>query len=130
VVVPISTQEYNRILSSPYKYPLKNQAWKIVNTDNGTTKADLIPGHEDDLIGYTLRYIRKPKPIILENLEDGLSINGSATETSCEVDSVLHRDILKRAVELAKSDYIGDLESRITLGNSSSTNLGIINNSR
>jgi hypothetical protein len=45
--------------------------------------------------------VRKPKPIILEDL-DGLTIEGIGTATECELDPILHEDILQRAIELAK----------------------------
>ena len=55
---------------------------------------------------YTLRYVKKPNPIILINLtDDDLSIEGKKTETPCEFPSQLHQEILERAVTLAKIAY-------------------------
>ena len=55
---------------------------------------------------YYLRYIRIPKPIILTNLRsEGLSIRGYDTESECELPEMMHREILQRAVELAKASY-------------------------
>ena len=59
----------------------------------------LFPG--DSIGNYQVRYIRKPRPIVLDNL-DGLTIEGVGTTSECEVDPILHEDILQRAVELAK----------------------------
>jgi hypothetical protein len=75
----------------------------------------------DENIKYTVRYVKKPLPIILEELSSsGLSINGyvgsdnnnnpikvnganPATKgLECELNENLHEDILQRAVELAK----------------------------
>ena len=39
--------------------------------------------------------------IILVDLPDGLSINGVSTESECELNPVVHRAILERAVQLA-----------------------------
>ena len=50
---------------------------------------------------YLIRYIARPNPIILVNLPDGLSINGVSAETECELNPVIHRAILERAVRLA-----------------------------
>ena len=47
-----------------------------------------------------MRYIARPKPIILTDLND-LSINGISAETECELNPVIHKDILERAVQLA-----------------------------
>ena len=55
---------------------------------------------------YTLRYVKKPSPIILINLtDDDLSIEGEKVKTPCEFPSQLHQEILERAVSLAKIAY-------------------------
>ena len=52
---------------------------------------------------YTVRYLSRPEPIILENLSEGLSINGKNTAQTCKLNPVIHRAILIRAVNIAKS---------------------------
>lgn len=142
-VVPISYIEYSRQMSKPFKRPTHYQAWRLINsTDTPAGECDLIAGPNDTITKYTARYIKRPLPIILVPLE-GLSIGGylgrdgsddlvsvedSSTATSgieCELDPILHEDILQRAVELAKAAYTGDLSSQVGLGNSSQTNLGV-----
>lgn len=52
---------------------------------------------------YYLRYIRKPNPIILEDLSNqGVTINGEVKVSECELNPALHRTILTRAVQLGK----------------------------
>ena len=78
---------------------------------------------------YNIRYVKKPKPIILDNLNDineGLSIDGFDQKSECELPEEIHEEILQRAVELAKSAYMGDLNSEIALGSTSGTNMGIV----
>ena len=88
--------------------------------------AEIIGAFRGDLT-YQIRYVKRPKPIILENLSDSdLSIDGIDTITECELPTELHQEILQRAVELAKAAYIGDLSSTVGIGNLSSTNIGII----
>ena len=88
--------------------------------------AEIIGAFRGDLT-YQIRYVKRPKPIILENLsESKLSIDGIDTITECELPTELHQEILQRAVELAKAAYIGDLSSTVGIGNLSSTNIGII----
>ena len=99
-VVPIKFDEYSRLMSKPYKRPLKYQAWRLINSDTANM-ADIIIGPSDTLSSYTLRYIRKPKPIIVSDL-DGLTIEGLGSTQACELDPILHEEILQRAVELAK----------------------------
>lgn len=115
-IIPIKYDEYLRVSSKPYKQPLKNQAWRIINGENDI---NLIVGHLNSVSdnGYHIRYIKHPKPIILESLEgSNLSINGEVNEMGCELDPEIHPEILQRAVELAKAAYIGDLNSNVELG--------------
>lgn len=74
---------------------------------------------------YKLRYVKVPRPIILSDLTDlELSIRGRREQSTCELPDEMHPEILKRAVELAKAYYIGDLQSQLAIGKNSSTELG------
>lgn len=99
-VVPVKFDEFFRLMCKPYKRPLKYQAWRLTNNDV-VNKADIVVGPSDTLTKYTIRYVRRPNPIIVSNL-DGLTIEGKSTATECELDPILHEEILQRAVELAK----------------------------
>lgn len=113
VVNPISYDEYLRLMSKPYKRPLKSQAWRLINSSSTGNTADIIVGPGDVIKKYTARYIKKPTPIIIGPL-DGLTISGYYSEydsnvptgkkktKGCMLDSILHEEILQRAVELAK----------------------------
>lgn len=143
-VLPISYNEYTRLMSKPYKRPLKWQAWRVQSMGTGnnslkTNRADLIAGANDVLDTYKIRYVKRPRPIILDALEGvslegyqgsdklGVPVQSGATQgIECELDPILHHEILQRAVELAKAAYAGDLSSQIALGQNSETNMGII----
>lgn len=99
-VIPIKFDEYSRLMCKPYKRPLKYQAWRLTN-NNISNKADIVIGPSDTLTKYTIRYVRRPNPIIVSDL-DGLTIENKSTATECELDPILHEEILQRAVELAK----------------------------
>lgn len=99
-VVPVKFDEYSRLMSKPYKRPLKYQAWRLINS-NTANRADIVIGPSDSMAKYTIRYIRRPKPIIVSDL-DGLTIEGDGSQSGCELDPILHEEILQRAVELAK----------------------------
>lgn len=99
-VIPIKFDEYSRLMSKPYKRPLKYQAWRLINNATAN-KGDIVVGPSDTLTKYTVRYIRRPNPIIVSDL-DGLTIEGKSSTTECELDPILHEEILQRAVELAK----------------------------
>ena len=106
-VVPLRYDEYLLKMSKPFKRPLKYQVWRLINsgsTDGRTANrtVEIIAGPNDSISSYSIRYVRIPKPIIVGNL-DGLTIDGESTvSTVCEIDPILHEDILQRAVELAK----------------------------
>ena len=105
-VIPLRYDEYTRLMSKPFQRPLKNQAWRLINSEtvnasNATKYVETITNTWDTTKAYKLRYVRTPKPIILAELGT-LSIDGIHTPTPCELDPNLHEDILQRAVELAK----------------------------
>ena len=117
-VVPLRFDEYSRLMSKPYKEPLKYQIWRLISNNDSNIKVELIPHTGDILSEYKIRYVRRPKPIILFNLKtkyDDLTINDEHVVTECELNPVVHRAILDRAVELAKAAYIGDLKSTVEL---------------
>jgi len=139
-VIPLRYDEYVRLMSKPFKRPLKNQAWRLINSGTvsdsiGSKFVEIVVGPTDTVTAdsYKVRYVKKPKPIIVGDL-DGLSIdnfkftdqtyptNAVETDGECELDPILHEDILQRAVELAKAAYATDqsgtaqLQNQITVG--------------
>ena len=128
-VIPIMYDEYRRLMSKPYKRPIKYQAWRLMNTSGGVNRADLIVGPNDTLVKYSMRYVKRPRAIILSDLE-GVTLDGQTQAQTCELDPILHPEILQRAVELAKAAYIGNLESQVALGQTSQTNIGMTAASR
>lgn len=107
VVVPISYKEYDREMSKPYAQPLKKQAWRLFqNQSTGfDLKSELIPRfnikENTNTLQYKIRYVRRPVPIVLEDLPDNLSIDGYSTAQDCELNPILHYDILEEAVRMA-----------------------------
>ena len=88
----------------PYKRPLKYQAWRLINSDS-SRKVDIIVGPSDTITKYTLRYVRKPAPIIVEGLDE-LKIEDKSSVSNCELDPMVHEEIVQRAVELAKITWV------------------------
>lgn len=103
-VVPIKFSEYSRLMLKPFKRPLKYQAWRLINSDS-SRKVDIVVGPSDTLTKYTLRYVRKPNPIIVEDLDE-LKIEGKSKTSDCELDPMIHEEIVQRAVELAKIAWV------------------------
>ena len=138
-VVPIKYTEYMRLMSKPFKEPLKNMAWRIItkgregdadvdkSTGDPTTvdstvssKVEIVVTTADkkkyksdgSFIKYNIRYVRRPRPIILTDLSDtfgeDLTINGYNKAMTCELNESTHEAILQRAVELAKIAWAGN----------------------
>lgn len=125
-VVPLMYTEYSRLMSKPYKRPTKNQAWRLLDNDSNN-RADLVVGGNDIITKYSIRYVKRPSPIILTDLSsDSLKIDGRGGKIECELDPILHREILQRAVEMAKAVYMGDLTSTLVLGQTSQTPIGYV----
>ena len=118
-VIPIKFDEYMRLMSKPYKEPLKWQAWRLITDSSDGINVEIVPHYNDTIISYNIRYIRRPNPIILVDLSTeygDLTIDGMSAVSECELNKEIHEEILQRAVELAKSAYIGDLNSTVQLG--------------
>lgn len=119
-IVPMNYEEYAILMSKPWKQPLKNQGWRLFQSAGEVDFiSEVVIKYNSTLTDYKIRYVRRPKPIILANLADeysNVSIEGLNNITECELDPILHPEILQRAVELAKSAYTGDLKSSVELG--------------
>lgn len=132
-VSPITYTEYSRLMSKPFKRPLKWQAWRLINSVGTDRLAEIIVGPKDIITKYSMRYIKKPRPMILDTIDD-LTIENTTYEelelqpnSPCsELDPILHQEILQRAVEHAAAIYKGDLSTQIGLGTNSQTNIGML----
>lgn len=156
-VIPISYEQYHVLMQKPYKYPQKNSVWRLImdKIDNEITKqhgrgCEIIGRFKTDDIIYKMRYVKKPYPIILVNLDNeynGMTIDGfhgnsnlqseaniaiynSVTGEAgipCYLPENMHHEVVQRAVELATASYNPQALGTITgVGNVSETNLGII----
>ena len=107
-VVPLPQDDLYRAKDNPFRGPSKD---RVLRLDMKSDLAELISKYNVDK--YLMRYISQPTPIILVDLPDGLSINGVSTESECELNPVVHRAILERAVQLAiisKTQLTGNKE--------------------
>lgn len=102
-VSPVTHDELKRVIRNPFRGVKAGVVLRLVS-DN---KIELV----GDSIGeYSIRYLRKLRPIILEDLSgDGLYIGtdeygqGYTGPLECELPEAMHRAILLRAVTLAKT---------------------------
>lgn len=131
-VIPISSLEFNKMQSKPYRYPLKNTVWRIRAGGNYHI-VGLDKSKPDGYYQYTISHIRKPLPILIPGFysESDMSIeelgaNCDAEGKNCMLDIQIHHEIVQRAAELAKAAYEGNMSAQIMLGQASKTQYGQI----
>lgn len=95
-VRPVTQDEYNKLKDNPFRGPTE---YKVLRLDSGNKIVELVSKY--NIANYIIRYMAKPTPIILEDLPNGLEIEGISVKTECMLDSILHNTILERAVQLA-----------------------------
>lgn len=96
LVMPVTQDEYHRIKKNPFRGPNERRAIRL---DLSEKVVEIVSKYNIDT--YLVRYLARPRPIILSKLPDDLSINGVSDKTECELNPVIHRAILERAVKLA-----------------------------
>lgn len=95
-VIPITQDEYHRIRKNPFRGTNERRALRLDLSDG---VVEIVSKYNVE--SYLIRYLSRPAPIILTDLTDNLSINGISVKTECELNPVIHRAILERAVKLA-----------------------------
>lgn len=127
-IVSLTYDEYDRLMSKPYKQPLKNQAWRLITGTDTYPVVEVIITNTDynkyPARYYKLRYVKKPQPIVLVDLSnystEQLSIEGVSVKTECELNPIMHEELLQRAVELAKIAWVSTdangLNAELTAG--------------
>lgn len=99
-VYPITHDAYWRVRNNPFRGPSTR---RVLRLDKGNTEVELV---SNNTIGkYTIRYVKKPDPIILVDLIDE-TIDGVSTAQTCKLNKSIHRDILDRAVKLALTSKV------------------------
>ena len=100
LIVPVTQDEFNTIMENPFRQASKRRALRLDygTTNDDTNVVEIVTKY--NIKDYTIRYLSKPTPIILADL-DGLSIDNETKTTECKLNSVLHKSILERAVLLA-----------------------------
>lgn len=95
-VYPVTQDEYSRIKDNPFRGPTK---YKAIRIDTGDNVVELVSKY--NIEKYLIKYLSKPEPIILEDLPNDLTIRGVNKQNECKLNSILHRTILERAVQMA-----------------------------
>lgn len=101
-VYPVTQDDYNKTKRNPFRGANDRRALRLDLSD-GVIEIVCKYIVKD----YYVRYLRKPKPIILVNMPNNLTIDGVGKKSECELHEALHQRILERAVTEA-------LQSKIT----------------
>ena len=101
IVIPVTQDAYYKINKNPFRGASDKRALRL---DAGNNIVEIVSKYTTSK--YLIRYLSKPAPIIIVNLPDNLSINGISIKTECELNPVMHKTILERAIQLALSSRI------------------------
>lgn len=104
-VYPVTQDDYNKTKRNPFRGANDRRALRLDLSD-GVIEIVCKYIVKD----YYVRYLRKPKPIVLVNMPNNLTIDGEGKKSECELHEALHQRILERAVTEA-------LQSKITNNN-------------
>jgi hypothetical protein len=94
IVVPIKQDHLFKILNNPFRGPNSRRLIKE-DIDN-----KIVLHYSRKPEKYNIKYIRRPQPIVLQNIGD-LQIEGVSTVSECELNEILQRKIIDLAVRLA-----------------------------
>lgn len=109
-VKAITEDYFNSNIDNPFKKPYERLIWRImyrratVTSEIGTSnmkRVELIGDGDTNITNYSLSYIRRPNPIIIENLTTGRTVRGLAVLTECELDPSIHFEIVQEAIRIA-----------------------------
>lgn len=116
IVKPVTQDTFWEIKRNPFKKQNNRRVLRLTLNDKETNIAELVSDYS--LKSYFIRYIRKPKPIIVDDLTTygpDITIDGATKPygmtTSindaecCELNTNLHRVILETAVKLAQQSW-------------------------
>lgn len=103
IVKPITQDRYYSISKNPFRMANDRRVLRLLSGN----KAELISKFKIE--SYLVRYLSKPEPIILEDLSDyGIKISGKTEVTECKLNSAVHRTLLNKAVQLAKTVWASE----------------------
>lgn len=102
-VVPVTQDEFWKTSRNPFRGQNAHKVLRLAVSSPDTRYSELVS--KFPIVSYLVRYIRYPEPIILEDLPDGLTINGKSKEAACELNDNIHRRIVTEAVNMAKAAW-------------------------
>lgn len=110
IVKPITQDTFWETRRNPFRKDNERKVLRLSLNAGGINMVELVTEYKIDK--YFIRYIRKPKPIIVEDLpldSDGnpvITIDGEYLAQTSELNESLHRVILEMAVKLAQQAWV------------------------
>lgn len=92
-VYPVTQDDYNKTRRNPFRGANDRRALRLDLSDG---VIEIVCKYAVE--SYYVRYLRKPRPIVLKDMPDNLTIDGVGTRSECELHEALHQRILERAV--------------------------------
>lgn len=105
-VYPVTQDDYHKTKRNPFRGANDRRALRLDLSD-GVIEIVCKYSIKD----YYLRYLKEPKPIILTDLPNDLTIKSQSQKTECELHEALHQKILERAVMEALQSKLGTFSS-------------------
>jgi hypothetical protein len=93
-IIEINHNEYAQLMEDPFNKPNKNKVWRMRVSGR---RQELITDGTYNVIGYNIRYIKKPIPIVLTS---------NLTLQVSELSDQMHREILRRTLLIALKDTV------------------------
>ena len=112
VVVPVTQDEFWRTHRNPFKRQNADRVLRLAYGSSDSFGNSLYTSRyselvsDNDIVKYTVRYLKKPEPIIIQDLPDGLTIEGESKAMTGRLPEALHQAILEEAVRRAKAVWM------------------------
>lgn len=95
-VIPVRQDWYHRQNGNPFRGPSMRRALRL------DTKGEMVEiVYPATIAHYYMRYLKKPQPIVVVNLPNGITVGEKREKTECALHPALHQKILDNAVLLA-----------------------------
>lgn len=105
MIKPVTQDDFYRTEQNPFKRSNQRRALRLDQEDN---IVEIVSQY--NIKKYTVRYLRRPRPILLVDLyatKNNVSINNENQKSECELHPALHRTILEEAVRMALQSKLG-----------------------
>ena len=97
-VLPVKSDDFNKVYRNPFRGCTKLRVLRLLEENK------IVIVSKYDVTDYYVKYIRRPKNIVLEGATK-FGVDGYKLTEECELPSSIHRTILYKAIELAKEAW-------------------------